>query len=78
MGLNRSKKNREKWRFVGKDLRHFPSQHMPESKYGVNIISCAVSPFKALLENNDERTVSYEQYFRGICLLKHIAGGTVF
>jgi len=37
--------------------RHFPHQHMPESKCGVNIITCAVIPFKALLENNDERMV---------------------
>ncbi len=42
---------------LAKVSRHFPSQHMPESKCGVNIITCAVSPFKALLENNDERTV---------------------
>jgi len=30
---------------------------MPESKCGVNIITCAAIPFKALLENNDERMV---------------------
>lgn len=34
-----------------KAIRHFPHQHMPESKCGVNIIPCAVIPFKALLEN---------------------------
>lgn len=30
---------------------------MPKSKCGVNSISCAVLPFKALLKNNDERMV---------------------
>lgn len=38
-------------------LRHFLHQHMPESKCSVNIITCAVRPFKALLENNDERMI---------------------
>lgn len=42
---------------LSKVSRHFPSQHMPESKCGVNIITCAVIPFKALLENNNERMV---------------------
>lgn len=50
-------KNKRSGALLANELRHFPHQQMPESKCGVNIISCAVSPFKALLENNDERTV---------------------
>jgi hypothetical protein len=48
-------KNRRKRRISDKETRHFPRRQSPESKCSVNIISCAVISFKALLENNIER-----------------------